>query len=595
MSDSRSPKREKSPRWRKQLRYQWSLWLLRYLWLIALVAIVAGFGGFHFFTNWRARDLATKALENFRQGNYRMAWLQMQSARELRPDDVEVLRVGALLEAKFGRPEALATMQDLEKRGVLGAEEIKEKANVAVRFGSEEDFEQAVSKLEAMDTEKAYSLRAARADMRGDLDRAITEARRALEASDNPEAKLDLARLLGKRHGHVLRNLGRPAPEDLPALQEVVQIIDGLQSSNFAEPALALGLSTTPAGVETKKRWAEAGMKNLSPSNPALLPAAEFLVRNNLAPLDDLPTQLRALYDSASLPQRAEFALWLSRQGMPKQALTMITAQEASDNLSAFLARTDGLARLSNWRGVLEATTDAEKVPDSIRYLTRAWAVMNLEDETGKQRALEAAIEAAVQAAAKEKQLRPMISSLDSIGAGSIAEAELVRLCANPGAADTAFSLLRERIGKTGGTDALEEVYQSARAAAPEAPSVLDHGRYLELFRALQLNASDTAAAIANQPAEISPRITHALLMLRKNDPAAAKETFDDVTVFFDQMIPAHQVVVASFTAGAGDEKLAGLMRESINTTILTSGEKGVLEQWVPSDGGQPGFQTGGQ
>ena len=584
MSDSRSPRREKSPRWRKQLRYQWSIWLLRYLWLIVLVAIVAGVGGFYLFTNWRARDLATKAQENFRQGNFRMAWLQMQSARELRPEDVEVLRAGALLEAKFGRPEALATMQDLEKKGVLGEDEIREKANMAVRFGNEEEFEQAVGKLEAMDTENAYSLRAARADMRGDIDRAIVEARRALEASDNPEAKLDLARLLGKRHGHVLRNLGRPAPEDVPALKEVVQIIDSLQSSELAETALALGLGTAAADANTKKKWAEAGMKNVSPSNPALLPAAEFLAQSGAVSAQDLRDRLRPIYDSASLSQRADFALWLSRQGMPKEAIAMVTTQEAADDMSAFLARTDGLARLANWRGILEATTDAEKVPDSIRYLTRAWAVMNLEDETGKQRALEAAVEAAVQAAAKEKQLRPMISSLDSIGAGAIAEAELARLCANAGTADTAFSLLRERIGKTAGTAALEAVYQSAKAAAPGAPSVLDHGRYLELFRALQLTEADTAAAIANQPSEISPRITQALFMLRKNNPAAAKATFDDVTVFFDQMIPAHQVVVAAFTAGTGDQKLARLMRGSINTAVLTSGEKAVLDEWVPAE-----------
>jgi hypothetical protein len=583
MSDSRSRKRrEKSPRWRKQLRYQWSLWLLRYLWLIALVAIVAGFGGFHFFTNWRARDLATKAQENFRQGNYRMAWVQMQSAREMRPDDVEVLRAGALLEARLGRAEALDTMQDLEKRSVLGAEEIKEKASAAARFGSEEEFENAVKKLEAMGTGDAYSLRAGRAELRGDLDRAIVEARRAIEESDRPEAKLDLARALGRRHGHSLRVLGQPAPEDVPALQEVVQIIDSLQSGKLAEPALALGLSTAAADVNTKKRWADAGMKNVSPSNPALLPAAEFLAQSGSVPAQDLRDRLRTIYDSASLAQRADFALWLSRQGMPKEAIAMVTAQEAADDMPAFLARTDGLARLANWRGILEATTDAEKVPDSIRHLTRAWAVMNLEDETGKQRALEAAVEAAVQAAAKEKQLRPMMVSLDSIGAGAIAEAELARLCANAGTTDAAFSLLRERIGKTKGTAALETVYQSAKAAAPTAPSVVDHGRYLELFRGLQINAADTAAAIAGQPSEISLRVTHALFMLRENNPAAAKAAFDDITVFYDQMIPAQQVVVAAFTAGTGNLQQAQGMRREIKTDVLTLGEKKLLDQWAP-------------
>ncbi|MFM8683897.1 MAG: hypothetical protein ACKOEG_09000, partial [Chthoniobacterales bacterium] len=137
MDRPKSRSRKKGPVWQKQVRNLWSVFLLRYLWLIALVALVAGLVGFHLFTNWRARDLATKAQENFREGNYRMAWLQMQSARELRPDDVEVLRAGALLEAKFGQPDALATMQDLEKKTALGAEEIKEKSNAAARYGSE--------------------------------------------------------------------------------------------------------------------------------------------------------------------------------------------------------------------------------------------------------------------------------------------------------------------------------------------------------------------------------------------------------------------------------------------------------------------------
>jgi len=193
-----------------------------------------------------------------------------------------------------------------------------------------------------------------------------------------------------------------------------------------------------------------------------------------------------------------------------------------------------------------------------------------------------------VQGAAREKQLRPMMASLDSIGADDTANAELVRLCASPATADAAFSLLRERVGKTKGTDALRDAYQSAKAAAPEAPSVLDHGRYLELFGGLQIDPTATAAAITAQPSEISPRVTQALFMLRKNNPAAAKATFDDVTVFFEQMIPAHQAVVAAYTAGTGDLKLARLMRGKINTDVLTAGEKTVLDQWVPLENQAP-------
>jgi tetratricopeptide (TPR) repeat protein len=568
---------------RKSRRRGWKR-LLRHPWKLLLLAIVLGAVGYYLFTGWRARDLAFKAQESFEKGNYRMAWLQLQSARDLRANDSEVLRTGALLEAKFGRPEALEKLQQLESKGPLSEDDLREKARVAMRFGSEEEFEQAVQKLEAMGAaDDAAPLRTARAALRGDLDRAITEARRASENTDDPAAKLELARLLGKRHGHVLRNYGRMAAEDIPALEEIVQIIDSLQTTGLAEAALALGLGPMATDEQSKKRWAEAGMKNVDPDNPALLPAAEFLVRSGATSAQEMQTRLRPLYDKAPLDQRADFALWLSRQGLPKEGLTLITAQEANDDLSAFLARTDALASMSNWQGVLKTTESAEKVPDSMRQLTRVWAVINSGDPVAMRSALTRAVESAVQAAARERQLRPMLDSLDSIGAGDAADAELAQLCANPEMADAAFGLLRERVGRTGGTAALEIAYARALEAAPGAPAVIDHGRYLELFRALRVDPSETAAAIASQPAEIPPRVTHALLMLRRNDPAAAKAAFDDLTVFYDQMAPAQQVVVASFTAGTGDMRMARLMRGVIDTNALTPGELAVLDQWVPS------------
>jgi len=569
---------------RKSRRRAWKT-PLRHPWKTLLLAVILAAAGWYFFTGWRARDLASKARDNFEKGNYRMAWLQLQSARELRASDSEVLRAGALLEAKFGRPEALATLKELESKGPLREEDLREKARMALRFGSEEEFERAVQKLEAMGAgEDARPLRTARAVLRGDVDRAISEARRAAEDPDNPAAKLELARLLGQRHGHMLRKHGRAAAEDIPALQEIVQIIDGLQSSELAEPALALGLGAMATDESTRKRWAEAGMKNLDPRNPALLPSAEYLVRSGAVTATEMQARLRPLYDTAPLNQRADFSLWLSRQGLPREGLTLITAQEAADDLSAFLARTDALARLANWQGVLETTESAEKVPDSMRQLTRVWAVVNSGDPIAMRSALARAVESAVQAAGREKQLRPMLESLDSIGAGAAADVELVRLCANPEMADAAFTLLRARVGGSAGTAGLETAYARALEAAPGAPSVIDHGRYLELFRGLRVEPADTTAAIVAQPSEIPPRITHALLMLRRNDPAAAKAAFDDITVFFDQMIPAHQVVVAAFTAGTGDPTLARLMRGVIKTDVLTLGERAVLDQWVPAE-----------
>ena len=568
-------------KYRTKKRRGWASRLRRPLALLLLAGALAAVG-FYLFTGWRARDLAAKARDSFEKGNYRMAWLQLVSAREMRAGDPEVLRTGALLEAKLGRPEALATLKQLEDAGGLREEDMEQRATVAMRFGSEEEFEDAVGKLEALrGGQDVVTLRTARAAIRGDIDRAIEEARRAIESSNSPEAKLELARLLGKRHGHMLRTYGLPAAEDVPALQEIVQIIESLQSSELAESALALGLGTVATDDKTRRRWSEAAFANITPSNPALLPAAEFLVRSGDTTAQEMQEKLRSLYDTAPLKQRADFALWLSRQGLPREGLTLITAQEAADDLAAFIARTDALARMSNWQGVLEITENAGKVPESMRQLTRVWALANSEDDLAMGPAKTQAVEAALQAAARERQLRPMLESLDSIGAGAAADAELSRLCADPEAADAAFSLLRERVGRTGGTAALQAAYELALKAAPGAPSVADHGRYLELFRTSRVDPSETAAAIASYPAAVQPRVTHALLMLRRNNPAAAKAAFDDITVFFDQMIPAHQAVAAAFTAGTGDVELARLMRGSIDAGVLTSGEKALLEEWV--------------
>lgn len=152
--------------------------------LVALT--VVGAVGYHLFTGWRARDLATKAKVNFEQGNFRMAWLQISSARDLRSDDPEVLRAAALIEAGFGRPEALDHLQQLAAQTRLTPEDPSARDSAALRHGTGEQFEQAVADLEkAGKVSQAGELRAARKLHRGDIDRAIAEARTAVAASDD--------------------------------------------------------------------------------------------------------------------------------------------------------------------------------------------------------------------------------------------------------------------------------------------------------------------------------------------------------------------------------------------------------------------------
>ncbi|MGA1123738.1 MAG: hypothetical protein ACO3YO_03995, partial [Chthoniobacterales bacterium] len=84
--------------------------LLRLVAVLAVALAVLGLVvavGYQVFTGWRARDLAFKAKENFEKANYRIAWLQINSAKELRAEDPDVLRVLGTIEAAMGRASAL--------------------------------------------------------------------------------------------------------------------------------------------------------------------------------------------------------------------------------------------------------------------------------------------------------------------------------------------------------------------------------------------------------------------------------------------------------------------------------------------------------
>ncbi|MGA1540794.1 MAG: hypothetical protein ACO39C_10275, partial [Chthoniobacterales bacterium] len=322
---------------------------MRVLAVSAVVVVVLGIlaaVGFHIFQGWRARDLAAKALQSFEQANYRAAWLQVNSARNLRPDDPAVLRASAIIESRFGMPTAMDYWDRFAEAGELSAEDLEERGRAAAALGDDAQFGRAVDGLDAAGNASAAGrLRTVRSLARGNMDRAIEEARRAVAATDEPAMKLDLARLLLRRHVDRL-SVAPAAPESQQIANEMFAIVDALQGTEKGEEALAFGLTFLLPGQEGQERWANLAMKNANAANPALLPAATVMIDLGKAKADELHKTLRPVFDAAPLDRRAAFVAWLTRQGMPREALTLITAQEAGESVDAFLARTAALAKL---------------------------------------------------------------------------------------------------------------------------------------------------------------------------------------------------------------------------------------------------------
>lgn len=549
----------------------------------SVVAVAALVAGFHFYKTWRARDLAVKARDNFESGSYRLAWLQINSARDLLPDDAEVLRSSAIIDAGFGARPALDYWDRLAEKGGMTPDDLEQRARAAARFGTDEQFEQAIADLEASGTNKPVGeLRAGRLLVRGDVDRAIEEMRRLSSMSDDPAMRLDLARMLLRRHAETLADARKE--QAVAVARELFATVDALQGTPLADEALAFGLTYLLPGHEGQERWANMAMRNMAPDNPALLPAATVLVDIGKAQPADLNKKLRPIFDAAALDQRAAYASWLTRQGMSREALALITEQESAESSDAFSARVDALAALENWAAVIQTAEVNGNTPESIRFITKARAeyAMGRGAQSGGK-----SIADAVRASTRQANLPLIIVAADEMGGGAMVDASLVEMCGDPAVAAQVFRIARDRFARRGpaASALLTSAFERARTAAPNAVPVRDFARYSMLLASAgdkadsKVDPADTADAVASDPADPAIRATHALALLRAGRGNEALGCFDGITVDFSQMAPGVQAVFCAALAAAGKPAEAGDAARKIDPALLSPAELDLVKE----------------
>lgn len=560
---------------RKKRRRKLPLRLLAVAGVVLVVLGVAGALGYEVFAGWRARDLAAKAKENFEKANYRMAWLQINSAKDLRPDEPAVLRVLGQIEGAMGRANALDYYAKLSQKSELTPEDLLARAEIAGRFGNDDQFAEAAGALEKSGrVTEAGQLRAARKLRRGDVDRAIGEARAAVTASDDPALKLTLARLLARRYGPEFGPGLTPSSEAMAGADEVVDLVDQLLETAQRKPALAFALNEVNTSPEIRLRWANVAMEKVETDNPALLPAAAVLVRSGQKTPQQIHEQLRPVFDAAPLERRAAYVLWLTGAGMPKEAVTMITAQEAGESTAAFGARTEALFGSGSLDAVLDAVESGGNVDDDVRLAVKARA------EYARGRGAQggsAALREAMHAAARKGRLELILPAGESLGASPVVDEKLVELCGDPALSDYVFRIARDRFSRSGRASLLAAAHERALAASPESPAVLDYQRYLALTESSPVGLDETAAAAGAEPANVNFRITHALNLLRNGKPQEALEAFDTITVFADRLPPGQLAVIAAVLAANNDVVRARAAAAMIEPGRVLPGEYALI------------------
>lgn len=551
--------------------------ILRRLWVLTpvlvLALILAGALGFYLFTGWRARDLTAKALASAEAGSWHFARRQIAAAESLRPGHPAVQRANAVIESRLGNPEAVAMWEEIGEGAVLTGDEIDARAEVMTLRGDDAQFDLAVEALEAQGEDgRAAELRSRRSLRRGDMTQAIAQARAAAASSEEPPLRLRLLQLLAARHGGLLTERSQ-AGLDLAAAAEMTVLIDGLAGTPSGGEALAIGLEAPYFPAGKKSEWAAAAWLQPTDTNPALLPAAEFLAVSGAESPEALYEKLQPVYAGALPPQRAALARWMLGRGLNEQVLAAVSIADAAQDEALFRQRASALAGLGRWEEAVQlAQTPESKAPESVRLMVQALAT----GELGRRGEADELARTALRVSVDEGLVGQTIDLADRQGLPALADEAIVDMCGNADSADGAFGLARDRFGRRGQFATLDQAYAAARQAAPSAASVRDYALYLELLAGSGVDPTVTAGVVAERPTDVGARFNHALAFLKAGRPGEALAVFDDLDVMVDKLPPGLRAVSAAVLHAAGDPSALVVVR-GIDPALLSPGEYALI------------------
>ena len=540
--------------------------------VIVLALVLSGALGFYFFTGWRARDLAVKAVARAEAGEARFARLQMHSARSLRPDDPAVKRATAMVESLLGNPEAVRWWEELPEDADLSGEEIVVRAEVMLRQGSEEQFAAAVSALEKQgEAGRAAGLQAQRSVASGNFKAAIELLRGV--AADDHERQLRLLQLLVARYEPVLDKRPPASPEEASAVEEMNALVDKLAETPSGQAALRLGVDVSFFSAAKRTQWAELAWRKASPANRALLPAATWLAEGGVRSVDDLSAELGKIFEGGTIPQQAELAAWLNRHGRQKEALTLVTAERAGQDTGAYTVRSETLMAVGDWEELRKLGETASPAPQSLQFSVKALAAHRLGGDASAKAALSQALRAGIDYGGFAYAL----SAADRIGQKAMADQAILAACGDPQTAVNIFPLARARFSRSGQFATLSAAYEAARIAAPDSAHVKDYRRRADLILGMLVSLEKTATAHQKAPGDMAFASTHALNYLRKRRPQEALAVFNETTVFADRLLPGELAILAAAFDANGDTARARATVASLDQNLLTRAEKALI------------------
>lgn len=538
-----------SPRRRRNL---W-LWILAVLVVLVIAGAFSARPLYRVFKNIRAEQFADQAEEFARQQKWREAYEKAQGALQLSPNNTRCQRLVATLLTQFGSEGAMLYWERLLAGPDARLSDHEEALQVAIRMGRGDlaDRHAGVLATNPATSARGLILLSDLARIRQDATNALAFAFAAQRSEpNNPTNTVVLGSLLLSSSNARHRVEGK-------------EMLLGIARTNGPLQLRALQILAARTDATRVEREELLGLLGSLPERDL---ATELLRREIQVQLDPLGKarivdDTVATFGKGKPDDVAAVGAWLIHQGLPDRALALILPEEAYQDDALFRVRYEALAGGGRWdeayRFLLDPKARGEPMTIEMLRLRAAEKLGRAEDVRQHwDRLLR-------MAGTDARSLRILAEMAERGNSPATAVAAYRALTAIPYEAEYAWRNVIRLLDAQGDTWNARDATRRLQRLVKDDPSLAMQVVYYDLLLSEEIEASRARAQqlVRDNPGNPLSRIVLALAELRNNDPAAAREALERVTVDWNRTPPgAGAVLVAVLGANQQNEAAARLL-----------------------------------
>ncbi|MEI7865169.1 MAG: hypothetical protein WCI38_07325 [Chthoniobacterales bacterium] len=539
--------------------------------LLTLIIALAGVSALGLMEKWRTRQaikMVQGTKEMFEAGQQQQAFLRIESAWRMRPNEPQVIRAMCYVLEVSNNPQSLELYEKLAASGDMSAADRQRYVLAAVRFRKSELADrQAQILAQSGDVGYLHLVKAEQFRLQGQTEGEEKELRAV--AADSAAADNALLRLAS--------NLASRGPSATEARAEAVSIFGRLSSRDdtLGLSALTAGLASGAVPAGEVSVWAGRLANHPQANDNSFLIAQAARWPNDKEGRRAIVKDIMTRFSDAPVARKLTALLWLNDHQEFARSLDLVSDEQARSNPGAFVLYLDALAGRGDWTAVdIALSKDVPLKGGVLVELFRARAA----NRVGRADMARQSYERACQMALTDPEQMPTLVNFFQADGKSDTLIELLKQALDGQDKANAEAALLRISQHSKSAEELHETWYAIARSQPDNSAAAHKADYYAMITGAAPPSTPVARGqiTAN---DIDLCSLRALALLKEGKEKEAVALFEGMSVTSDKITPQQKVVVVCVLAANGRMDQAKAMAGTLDPTILTKQEVQMVEE----------------